>query len=112
NFNDIKHDILQTMRNGGWWPVSLFNCKDIKCQNHKENMDFTNQLLGINNRPERSKREDLDCCKEVTNLEYLYDRYETYIMEHDQKSSDIIKDLLNKSKMRCSEHCGNTVRGK
>jgi hypothetical protein len=60
--------------------------------------------------PERSKREDLDC--NCDDLEYLYNRYETYVAEHDQKSSDIIKSLLNKSKMRCSEHCGNTVRDK
>jgi hypothetical protein len=57
---------------------------------------------------ERSKREDLDCnCKD---LEYLHKQYETYIQEYDNKAGVIIKNLLDKSKMRCSEHCGNTVR--
>lgn len=60
--------------------------------------------------PERSKREDLDC--NCNDLEYLHNRYENYIAEYDDKCAAIIERLLKKSKMRCSEHCGNTVRDK
>ena len=75
----------------------------------KNNINFTTTKSNRQGR-ERSKREDLDCnCKD---LEYLHNRYETYVMEHDEKAAEIIKRLLQESKMRCSEHCGNTVRDK
>jgi len=49
--------------------------------------------------PERSKREDLDCekCKDIKKG-----------IEWECPSRFI--DYLDQSKMRCSEHCGNTVR--
>jgi len=56
-------------------------------------------LPEIPNQPERSKREDLDCekCKDIKKG-----------IEWECPSRFI--DYLDQSKMRCSEHCGNTVR--
>jgi len=52
--------------------------------------------------PERSKREDLEFCSDCENIKvdmehYLPTKYHEYLVY---------------SKMRCSEHCGNTVRDK
>jgi len=51
--------------------------------------------------PERSKREDLDCkeCERIK--ENVYSQICTHCD---------IDQYLDESKMRCSEHCGNTVR--
>jgi hypothetical protein len=55
--------------------------------------------------PERSKREDLDCCKRLKRLQdCLYDMYD--YEGHSYGDTDLIEELIEESKMRCSEHKG------
>lgn len=56
--------------------------------------------------PERSKREDLDCCKRLKILE-SFDKHNDDCFSHqcDVKCL-LIDDLIQEYKMRCSEHCG------
>ena len=63
--------------------------------------------------PERSKREDLDCCKRLQEITDMAHRYEIYAVR--DVNYDIVRIhqyLIQEAKMRCSEHCGNTVRDK
>ena len=69
--------------------------------------------------PERSKREDLDCCKRVEDLDDLLDDFHIEFcdgedpyksMNHYNKSCELLMKLIQESKMRCSEHCSNAVR--
>jgi hypothetical protein len=66
--------------------------------------------------PERSKREDLDCCKKLKKLEYLRQIIIDENIDCGEWHNDyadiveIFNELIQESKMRCSEHCGNTVR--
>jgi hypothetical protein len=70
----------------------------------------------IHNQPERSKREDLDCCNKVKKLEYLHQLIINENIDCGELHRDyvdiceIFNKLIQESKMRCSEHCGNTVR--
>lgn len=73
------------------------------------------------NQPERSKREDFDCCQRVKDLQALQEHYENIYegldgeFGHDHEHDDyckLMQTLVDESKMRCSEHCGNTVRTK
>lgn len=68
--------------------------------------------------PERSKRED-SCCYDISIIKEAYgfiqkefcaseDQHDKYIEPLCTKINDIIK----RHEMRCSEHCGNTVRDK
>jgi hypothetical protein len=70
-------------------------CKLRKC----DYIPISNSNDIFNNQPERSKREDLDCnnCKEIVRL-----------MKYELSPKTLA--LIDISKMRCSEHCGNTVR--
>ncbi len=64
-----------------------------------ENYTITH-WMPLPNQPERSKREDFDCC---TRLEILSRWMET--MEgFDHPDTDFTRVLLQESKMRCSEH--------
>jgi len=63
----------------------------------------------IFDQPERSKREDFDCCKRVRDLEDLSFQL---CFERLTLHEDLVNELIAESKMRCSEHCGNTVRDK
>lgn len=62
--------------------------------------------------PERSKRENLDCCKRVKDLEEVRDAIiedrlsvgSTYRFYDD--SVILFNTLIEESKMRCSEHSG------
>ena len=85
-----------------FWPTAPFLCKEVP-----DSFLFCKSCSTA----QRNKREDLDCkCKD---LEYLLDTYETYnVVYYDEKSVNIMKTLLQESKMRCSKHCGNTVRDK
>ncbi len=57
------------------------------------------------NQPERSKREDLDCNK--------CDKYlKCFAIMTCRSCLEILSPYIDRSKMRCSEHCGNTVRDK
>jgi hypothetical protein len=62
----------------------------------------------FSNQPERSKREDSQyCCEILLRLKYIFKDYRLL--------SDVrlyVKDLIKDCEMRCSEHCGNTVRDK
>lgn len=62
--------------------------------------------------PERSKREDLDCCERLKQLDELECSLVDYIPGYNHPQLDFVKELLQEAKMRCSEHCGNTVRDK
>ena len=63
--------------------------------------------------PERSKREDLDCCIRLEQLENLKATFHNEFCHSEHyEGCNLIDVLINESKMRCSEHCGNTVRGK
>ena len=64
NFDSIKIELLNTARTTGWGSKWLFKCIEPKCRNHEDNLDESNFELGIY-QPERSKREDLDCCKRI-----------------------------------------------
>ena|ERR1700691_1451142 len=55
--------------------------------------------------PERSKREDLDC----KNCDKVFAKVPNGCYIGCFKK---LEPYLDKSKMRCSEHCGNTVRDK
>src|ERR1700722_19169504 len=68
------------------------------------------------NQPDRSKREDLDCCKKVKNLEsicsVLHSNFSTIDGSeniedgsHDATHENLF-DILQEYKMRCSEHKG------
>lgn len=66
-----------------------------------------NQELTVLNQPERSKREDLHCCEMILKLKDIFQGHRLLI--------DIRKDFedfMQECEMRCSEHCGNTVRDK
>lgn len=52
SFDPIKRDILDSARESGWGENFLFNCIDIKCHHHKDNLDSARMALGIF-RPER-----------------------------------------------------------
>jgi hypothetical protein len=43
----------------------------------------------------------MKCCSNRELLEYLYDRYSTYVMEYDEKSDLIIKNFLLEARLRC-----------
>ena len=64
--------------------------------------------ISLPNQPERSKREDSrECCKLLTTLKYIF--------QDDRPLIDVrkyVNDLIKDCEMRCSEHCGNTVRDK
>jgi len=74
--------------------------------------------MPLPNQPERSKREDLDCCKKLKKLEYLRQIIIDENIDCGEWHNDyadiveIFNELIQESKMRCSEHCGNTVRDK
>lgn len=63
----------------------------------------------ISNQPERSKREDLhhkDCIPWIKHdCWHGYDR--RHLCKHKEDCDNIVG-----ARMRCSEHCGNTVRDK
>jgi hypothetical protein len=44
------------------------------------------------------------CCDIRYKLKYLYDRYNTYVMEFDQESSDIIKEIYDMFCLNCHDH--------
>lgn len=56
---------------------------------------------------ERSKREDLSCCDILKRLEQIF-APNSLIKDAKNQGDQLIQEL----KMRCSEHCGNTVRDK
>lgn len=64
--------------------------------------------------PDRSKREDwddspCDCYKAKKNIFFLYDLIDYFPgPKNEEVGFHVITDLS--SEMRCSEHCGNTVR--
>ena len=71
------------------------------------------------NQPEHIKREDLDCCTRVEDLDDLLDDFHIEFchggdpyksISHYNKSCDLLMKLIQESKMRCSEHCRNVVR--
>lgn len=64
------------------------------------NINYTTTELNRQDR-ERSKREDSDC---VLNCNDYSCAYYPDMCDHHKK--------ICKLEMRCSEHCGNTVRGK
>ena len=78
--------------------------------------DATHWLdITLPNQPERSKREDLDCCKEVEELENALDDLHWEFCGYDNeslydpcnnRSCIFIRKLLQETKMRCSEHKG------
>jgi len=81
-------------------------CNGNGCYSCELENDCNCELIPIprifnNNQPERSKREDSDC---VLNCE---DYSCTYYPDACNSHSKICK-----LEMRCSEHCGNTVRDK
>jgi hypothetical protein len=71
---------------------------------------FMQYCLKNYNQPERSKREDLDCCKKVGILEELLECTDAAYCDDHKVHRDNLLALITLSKMRCSEHCGNTVR--
>ena len=111
--------------------MEIKNCK-ICIKNENEYCDihlrYSHQLHGCDvyiccddscNQPERSKREDLDCCKRVEDLDDLLDDFHIEFcdgedpyksMNHYNKSCELLMKLIQESKMRCSEHCSNAVR--
>ena len=73
------------------------------CESHyKELCNIINEFI----QPERSKREDFDCCSRVKILEKWWLTMDGF----DHPDSDFTLVLLNEAKMRCSEHCSNAVR--
>ncbi len=74
----------------------FFGCCDHCFIEYKENIQ-----------PERSKREDLSL-KEIINI--LENALQPNKLVGDAYKE--LKQLLSELKMRCSEHCGNTMRDK
>jgi hypothetical protein len=67
--------------------------------------------------PDRSKREDLHCCKDLEIVQraitYVHEDRCGYYYGKDCVGICVdLRDLCKRYKMRCSEHCGNTVRDK
>jgi len=60
-------------------------------------------FCGLKSQPERSKREDLYCVQ----CDNIKERVHSEISSH---TPMWFYDYLDEDKMRCSEHCGNTVR--
>jgi len=99
--------------------VIILKCDNMECfidENTNHLIPFCckcdKELILNSNQPERSKREDsCDCNKLFDQLKEYIDWIETtasqgecgpYIWDADK--------ILQKLEMRCSEHCGNTVR--
>jgi hypothetical protein len=109
--------ILVLGKCGCWHPATSWNDKKnyleytINKGKHfvGDKIDFDYWMI-IPDQPERSKRKDLDCCKRIEDLRLLF--YDLIIENRNHQSLVLIEDLLQEAKMRCSEHCGNTVRDK
>lgn len=69
-------------------------------------------FIDIPNQPERSKREDSQlCCEMLTKLKYIF-RDNRPLWDGSESVKKLVIDLIAECEMRCSEHCGNTVRDK
>jgi hypothetical protein len=89
-----------------------YHCECIKNYCEKESSYKVNQSL-LDNYALASRCSHNDLFKkehessficDCNDLEYLHNRYLTYVMEYDEKSANIIKRLLKHSKENCFIH--------
>jgi hypothetical protein len=50
--SEIMQNSLLAARSNGWSLSPFLNCREVKCRNHKDNMDETYESLGLD-QPER-----------------------------------------------------------
>lgn len=88
----------------------------IKCHNKLKNGVWTSLLDKIV-KPKRSKREDL-CCEDYKTIlrayEVIHGEY-CYAEKHSSSTKQLclrLEEVIERCRMRCSEHGGNTVRDK
>jgi hypothetical protein len=103
---------MRIERRKGIWYFVCQECSDIYMQGLIKLEVLYHDLFF---QPDRSKREDL-CCEDLKIIqeayetihgEYCYTHQCSYISEDFCKR---LNSMIQRYKMRCSEHCGNTVR--
>ena len=90
--------------------------KTSACYSCELNSDCDCEL--VDNQPEINRREDFDCCKHLKDLQDIQQHYEVLCQEYfiergyepeHSNTCESIEKIVYKAKMRCSEHCENTV---
>lgn len=101
-YENMIHKICGNKLNQKMLDNYHFVCGCVKCRNCR-----IEKCVKCNNQPERSKREDSQCCEMLMKLKHIF-KEERLLSEVKFYVDDLIKDC----EMRCSEHCSNAVRDK